>query len=260
MTNSNHYGLLFGAVVDVLVAIVAVTVMGVLINHHSGRLLDRLQRDITTQYDTSVPDSNLVNSTQELTTQVVETGMDCAETNSQYIMTTNELDASTVAKLQLRMNETIATCQNRTATLEQLVSLVSMELSPNEPTLLQTGTAMATLDGAGSLAVTYSVYQMTLANSLSFVYLVIPPWSGVIGFSPMSAPTLRFHSFSPDLLNLGMCSGTRPLLVNKLEGITFSGYELGCSVASGEVRLFGLPVGSGVLELNKDLTLFGQLQ
>ena len=83
MTNSNHYGLLFGAVVDVLVAIVAVTVMGVLINDHSGRLLDRLQRDITTQYDTSVPDSNLVNSTQELTTQVVETGMDCAETNSQ---------------------------------------------------------------------------------------------------------------------------------------------------------------------------------
>lgn len=251
-------GVFFGSLFDLCFAVVAMTVIGILVNHHSSLLLRDLQQDVSRDYNITVEVSQLVNTTHELQDEIGERNMNCSTTNAEYVMTTQRLDALNVTELQRTLNETIHTCLNRTQALEQLVAIVGMELTPNLPTVMQSGTATATLVGSGSVAVTYSVNEIVLGE-LRMTYLLLNAWPGSVPVVADPAPVLRFDGFSPSVVNLGICSGARPILVNRFSGMRFVAYELDCS-GVGELRLYAEPVvvGGGVLQLLQPVNLFGQ--
>lgn len=263
-TTCNKFGLLFGSLIDVCFAIVAVTVVGILVNHNSGTLLENLKTDVDKDFNVTVPETMLVNSTDELQTSIGGRNVECSNTNAIYVTTKNTLDTLTIDALNKTLNDTISGCMDRITKLEQLVALVGMELTPNLPTVIQSGNVMASLDGAGNVATTYSVNRINFGlpgtEQLGMTYLLFPPWASGISTTITTSSTLRFNGFSPSLVNLGLCTGARPILVNRFDGIAFASYEVDCSVAGGEIRLYGpgVTAGGGVLQLNRPLNLLSQ--
>lgn len=262
VSRTDKYGILFGSLFDLTLAIIAMTVIGILINHNSGALLSRLVQETSRDYNISVQPSQLADTTQQLQDEIGERNMNCSTTNADYVMTSQHLDELNVTALHEMLNNTIDSCLNRTQSLEQLVAIVGMELTPNLPTVVQSGTVTASLDGSGSLSTTYSVNEITFGTGgeLSMTYLLLDAWSGSLTIVADASPILRFNMFTPSVTNAGMCSGVRPILVNRFDGLQFVGYELDCSVAGGELRLYGQPatIGGGALELLQPLSLFGQ--
>ncbi len=261
-SRTDKCGILFGSLFDLTLAIIAMTVIGILVNHNSGLLLERLVEESARDYNISVQPSRLVNTTQELQDEIGERNMNCSTTNAEYVMTNQRLDALSVDALHKALNDTISGCLNRTQALEQLVAIVGMELTPNLPTVVQSGTVTATLDGSGSLSATYSVNEITFGtgDELHMTYLVLDEWTSSLTVLVDPSPVLRFNGFDPNVTNVGMCQGARPILVNRFNGIQFVAYELDCSVTGGELRLYGQPIttAGGVLELLEPLSLFGR--
>lgn len=262
VSRTDKCGILFGSLFDLTLAIIAMTVIGILVNHNSGALLARLVQESSRDYNVFVQPSQLVNTTEQLQDEIGERNMNCSTTNAEYVMTNQRLDALSVDALHKALNDTISGCLNRTQALEQLVATVGMELTPNLPTVVQSGTVTATLDGSGSLSTTYSVNEITFGtgDELHMTYLLLNVWPGSLAVVVDPSPVLRFNGFTPGVTNVGICAGVRPILVNRFDGVQFVGYELDCSVAGGELRLYGQPVttGGGVLQLLQPLSLFGQ--
>lgn len=260
----NKFGLLFGSIIDVCFAIVAITVVGILVNHNSRTLLEQLKTDVANDFNVTVTESMLVNTTDDLQTCIEERNVECSTTNAIYVATRNTLDNLTIDALNKTLNDTILGCTDRITKLEQLVAIVGMDLTPNLPVVIQSGNVMASLDGAGNVPTTYSVNRITFGVSgteqLGMTYILFPPWASGIATTISASSTLRFNAFSPSLVNLGLCSGARPILVNRFDGISFASYEVDCSVAGGEIRLYGpgVTTGGGVLQLNRPLNLLSQ--
>lgn len=253
----DRLGILFGALGSLTIAITAMAVIGILHHHNSSLLLDQLILDTQKDFNVTVVESMLVNTTAELQTEIGERNLNCSMTNADYVMTTQTLDNLSIDTLNKTLNDTIYGCMNRTQTLEQLVAIVGMELTPNVPVIIQSGTATATLLGAGSLSTTYTVNRLSFSD-LTIVYVLFPPWVTGISTFVSASSTLRFHGFSPALTNVGACGGARPLLVNRFTGIQFTGYEIDCTL--DEIRIYGQGVTNpgGTLTLLQPLNLFGQ--
>lgn len=260
MSRSDHYGLLFGALIALCFAIVSMSVVGILRNHHSSALLSTFLVTIGTDYNVTVDNSQLISTTSLLQDEIAERAMNCSTINSEYVATNAQLDTLSVTTLNQALADTISLCLNRTQALEQLVMIVGMEMTPNLPVVVQSGTVSVSLDGSSGLSTTYTVNELTIAD-FKISYVLFPPWAGSIPLlvNPSGA-VLRFNGFSPSLVNVGMCAGARPILVNRFDGLRFTGYELDCSVSGGEVRLYGdaVTVPGGDLELNVPLNLLGQ--
>lgn len=261
--SDSKYAILFGSTVNVVFGIMAIAVAAYLFHNHSSLLLDKLEIAIGKDYNVTIPPQTLEQDVNELQTVIGASGMNCSTQNSIYLNRTATIESLTIEKLSKSLNDTVSGCTNRTLAIEQLVAIVGMELSPNVPTILVSGTVTASLDGAGSVATTYTIGRLVLgldsAPQLGLIIMTFPAWPSGISTVVSGSSVLRYTSFSPPLTNLGICSGVRPILVNRFDGIEFKAYELDCSVAGGQVRLYGPGVTTpGTLELNQPLSLFGQ--
>lgn len=261
--SDTKYAILFGSTVDVVLGIMAIAVAGYLFHNHSSLLLDKLQVTIGKDYNITFPPDTLQNNTDELQQEIGESGMECSTQNSIYLNRSAIIDSLTVDALNATLNDTISGCMNRTMAIEQLVALVGMELTPNLPTLIVSGTVTASLDGSGSVATTYTIGRLVLGiepgATLGLIIMIFPEWSSGISTFVSGSSTLRYTNFSPPLTNMGMCSGVRPILVNRFDGIDFKAYELDCSTPGGQINIYGPGVTTpGTLELNQPLNLFGQ--
>ena len=212
-------------------------------------------------FNVTVPESMLVESTAALQQCINERNSNCSDTNTLYVNTSNTLSLLTIESLNKTLNDTLYGCMNNVTRLEELVAIVGMELTPNTPTVLISGTVTASLDGVGTMiATTYSVNRIMFGSQLGMVYLLFPPWASGITTVVSASSVLRYNGFAPSLVNMGVCTGVRPILVNRFDGIAFSGYEIDCSVAGGEIRFYGpgVDAGGGTLQLNRPLNVLSQ--
>lgn len=261
-------GLVFGASITLCFAVVALTLMGVLVSENSGNKLTHLLLPPIVNVTLPINGSaQLLNDTANLSLLVGEKGADCSDASVLNVNRTNTLASLSAVELAASVGYVVGNCTNRIAILQQAIAQVGMELTPNTPTVLQSGTLTVQLDGSPSvLGLGYSLNHLVLGGQLNMVYLLLQPWGLSIDSMVTSTTLLTMYDFVPILTNLGECgAGPRPLLLGTgierfVGNVEIDSIELDCDGSTGfEIEFQGPGVlNPGTIELVNPLMVLLQ--
>ena len=231
-----------------VLSILSISFVGVMVHQSASTTYQRLH--IVNLTLDPVDAAAILTATSDLQTQIANVSYTCSEESTYYYNTRAAVNSHSAVALNQSMYDVVGNCTANIATLEAKIALVSMSLTPNLGSVIQSGTI-------ASVGTTYELRRLVFGTQLNMVYLVLPAWSGSLATSP----NVVFSGFSPVLFNNGVCnSGLRPLV--GLQSAQFVGttamtsYEVGCG-GGRTITVYGTG-GVGTTQLVSPLFLMVQ--